>query len=166
MAGWKRNAARTVLLDRDGRVLLLRAHDPARPAAGSWWEIPGGGIDFGETSEQAARRELYEETGISDVEMGPCVWTQRVQFTFGNILFDSDDAIHVAWCDGGEYRPAHLEALEAGAFEGARWWTLDEVLASDERFLPDGLKAGLPALVAGDLPDPPLDITPDPAHEG
>ena len=153
-------AARTVLLDRDRRVLLLHAGDPGNPDRTPWWEIPGGGVDAGEASEVAARRELYEETGISDVEIGPCVWVQQSQFTFGGIHFDRDDRIHVAWCDTGTYEPAGLEWLEAAAFKGARWWTLDDLLASDVPTLPERLREFLPALVAGDLPDHPIDITP------
>ncbi|HUW04585.1 MAG TPA: NUDIX domain-containing protein [Acidimicrobiales bacterium] len=153
---WKRKAARVILFDRDKRVFLMQAHDPADPTKGQWWEIPGGGIDFGETSAQAAARELYEEAGIVADEMGPCIWRQQVRFRFGGIEFDSDDHVHVAWCETGDYSPTHLEALEAMAFEGARWWTLDEVLASDERFLPEPLVAFLPALAAGDLPDEPV----------
>ena len=44
----RRQAARVVLLDDRDRVLLLQASDPADPAKGSWWEIPGGGIEGGE----------------------------------------------------------------------------------------------------------------------
>ena len=108
----KRAAARVVLLDCQGRIFLVNAEDPIDPYKPAWWEIPGGGIDFGEDSATAAGRELYEETGIEDVEMGPVIWTQHVQFTFGGWNFDSHDRIHVAWCDGGDYRPRHLEALE------------------------------------------------------
>lgn len=46
-----------------GTVLLLRRSDAASDYAGHWcW--PGGGIDDGETPEQAARREAHEEAGI------------------------------------------------------------------------------------------------------
>src|SRR5690554_1425892 len=46
---------------RDGNVLLVRRKNP--PDA-QFWGFPGGKIDFGETIESAAIRELYEETGI------------------------------------------------------------------------------------------------------
>ena len=68
----------------------------------------------------------------------------------------------MAWCDGGDYRPAHLEALEAAAFLGARWWPLDELLQSDEPVLPTRLREFLPPIVGGQLPDEPIDISPVP----
>lgn len=158
--GWRgRRAARVVLLDPEKRVLLLEASDPSDASKGTWWEIPGGGQDPGETSEVAAARELYEETGITEAEIGPCVWVAHCQFTFGPYFFDQRERVHVAWCGIEEtIEPAHLEPLEAMAFSGARWWTLDELLASDVRTLPSNLRDHLPALVEGDLPDPPVNI--------
>jgi len=161
MMGRKRPAARVVLLNRSNEIFLVNAEDPLDPFKPSWWEIPGGGIDLGEDSGVAAARELWEETGI-EAEMGPVVWTQQVQFTFGGYFFDSDEKIHVAWCDGGEYRPQHLEALEAAAFLGARWWGVDELLASDVPVLPTRLREFLPEVAANNLPNPPLDISPHP----
>lgn len=53
-----------VLAEDTGRLLLLqRAHDPEDPASGRW-EFPGGSIDDGESSLEAARREFSEETGL------------------------------------------------------------------------------------------------------
>ncbi len=155
----KRPAARVVLLDRENRIFLVNASDPADRSKSDWWEIPGGGMDPGESSEQAAAREIYEETGISDFEMGPCIWTQQVQFTFAGIFFDSDERIHVAWCDGGEYNPQGLEFFEAMAFKGAKWWDVDELLASDVPVLPPRMREFLAPIAAGDLPKEPIDIS-------
>ena len=165
----RRQAARVVVLDPDHRVLLLRASDPGRPGRGQWWEIPGGGIDGREPAPTAAARELYEETGISDAVMGPCVWRQHASYTFAGIQFEQDEQIFVATvpasADGAEvdYRPAALEALEAAAFSGARWWTMDELgglPATAERIIPPWLAAQLPALVAAGRvwPDEPIDM--------
>ena len=161
----RRPAARCVLLDRAGRIFLIRSEDPIDPHKPEWLEIPGGGMGWGEDSGTAALRELYEETGIPDVEMGPCVWVQQVEYDFGGYHFESDDHIHVAWCDGGEYQPKGLEALEAAAFLGADWWTLDELLGSDMPTVPARLREFLPAIIAGELPAEPIDITP-PASQG
>ena len=160
----RREAARVVLLDRDGRVLLIEAHDPADRTKPPWWEIPGGGIDPSESSDEAARRELEEETGITDAEIGPCVWVQHSVFSFGGFNFDQHERIHVAWCelvDLADVRPRGLEALEVLAFGAPRWWPLDELLGSEARVLPHRLREFLPDLVAGTVPDQPHDITHD-----
>ena len=148
-----------VVFDREERVLLIKSRDPANPFGPGWWEIPGGGMDPAETSAQTAARELQEEAGILSAEIGPVVWTQSVQFTFAGLYFDQDEFIHVAWTDQTELAQPQLEALEALAFEGRRWWTIEEVQQTDSAFLPPRLPELLPGLVNGELPDPPLDIT-------
>jgi 8-oxo-dGTP pyrophosphatase MutT (NUDIX family) len=154
----KRQAARLILLDRESRVLLLQASDPADHAKPSWWELPGGGIHHGESSADAAKREAWEETGISEIEVGPCVWVRETQFTFGGWFFDQRDHIHVGWCDGGAWKPAALEALEIGAFKQGKWWDLDELLASDIRTIPTQIRLHLPPVLAGQFPEEPVDI--------
>jgi 8-oxo-dGTP diphosphatase len=58
-----------VMLMRDGKVLLGKRHDDPEKAdslldgAGKW-TMPGGKLDFGETFEVGAKREVSEETGI------------------------------------------------------------------------------------------------------
>lgn len=155
----KRQAARVVCLDKEKRILLIEAADPGNPNKPDWWEIPGGGIDWNEPTADCARRELYEEAGITDAVIGPLIWTQSVSFTFAGLYFDQDEFIHVAHCEGGKIEPQGLELFEAMAFKSARWWPLDELLESDVYTLPHRLKEFLTPIVNGDLPSEPLDIT-------
>ena len=138
---------------------MINAVDPADASKPAWWEIPGGGMDPGESSQAAAAREIVEETGITEFDMGPCVWTQQVQFTFAGIYFDSDERIHVASCVGGDYQPQGLEYFEALAFRGARWWPIDELLESAEPVLPPRLREFIQPIAAGELPESPIDIS-------
>ncbi|MCP3857699.1 MAG: NUDIX domain-containing protein [Actinomycetia bacterium] len=157
---FKRVAARAVLLDRSGFVYLIHGRDPGDASKGTWWEIPGGGIDPGETSLEAARREVVEESGIHDIEMGPCIWTQHVEYDFAGYHFDQDEYIHVAWADQASVVGAkHLEALEALAFMESRWWTLEDLLAAEIQTLPTRMREFLPDLMDGRIPETPLDIT-------
>ena len=64
-----RRSSRIILLDASNRVWLFRINDPVRPR----WILPGGGVEDGESREDAARRELWEECGINDAEIGPMV---------------------------------------------------------------------------------------------
>ena len=56
-----RPAARAIVLDPDDRILLVRFQFPH----GTFWATPGGGIEPGETPEEAVRRELAEEAGLT-----------------------------------------------------------------------------------------------------
>ena len=49
---------------------------------------------------------------------------------------------------------------------GARWWSVDELAADESPTVPVRLREFLPALVAGEIPDEPIDITPPPEHGG
>jgi mutator protein MutT len=141
---WRRIAARAVVLDPAGRIFLQESRDPADASKGTWWELPGGGIDPGETSAQAVARELYEECGFKDVEVGEVLWEQRVQFTFANIDFDQTEQIHRVVLPTAEaWDPKELEAIEAMAFVGATWWTIDDLLASDVKTAPADLRERL-----------------------
>jgi 8-oxo-dGTP pyrophosphatase MutT (NUDIX family) len=149
-----------LLLDPTGRVLLMNSQDPGDRTKGTWWELPGGGIDRGETSADCAARELREETGYDGAEVGPVIWRRKTRFTFSGMLFDQEEEIHVAYLREPDSAPGdtELESLEVLAFLGSRWWTLDEVIATDERFYPTRLPELLPPIVAGDLPSSPLQI--------
>ena len=78
----ERSAVRLVVLDVQDNVLLFHTHDPDHPDLGSWWELPGGGIDPGETYLDTAIRELHEETGIlaDPSQVGPPSWRRRASF--------------------------------------------------------------------------------------
>ena len=72
-SGVPATSVRIVLSDHDGRVLMLlrAADDDVMPGA---WELPGGGIDPGDTPVPAAARELRGEVGLGRTEADLDVW--------------------------------------------------------------------------------------------
>jgi 8-oxo-dGTP diphosphatase len=48
----------------DGKILMVKRHEPEVKGAHLKWEFPGGKVDFGETPEEAIVREIKEETGV------------------------------------------------------------------------------------------------------
>jgi TDG/mug DNA glycosylase family protein len=112
----RRENVRAALIDDQERILLLRYGDEY----GDWWVTPGGGREPGETDEQTLRRELEEEIGLVDFEIGPLLW-EREGWTLDEPGFGSFLS-RVYLVRVGRFEPPLLtEALEL------RWFTLAEL---------------------------------------
>jgi len=135
----QRYAARVLLLDEAGRVLLFRGGDPHRPEAGTWWFTPGGGLDAGETVEDAARREVREETGLVITDLGPVVLERRIEFDFEGVRYDQDECFFAVRVGTFEIDTNEWEDAERRSIVEHRWWTRDELAATTEAVYPEGL---------------------------
>lgn len=134
-----RNAARVLLLDPDGRVLLVQGGDPTDPSAGTWWFTPGGGMEPGETAEVAARREALEETGHTvGALIGPVARRSSV-FPFEGRLIEQREQFFVAHVPAFTPTTDGWTELERRALAGLRWWPLDELRATTETVFPEHL---------------------------
>lgn len=149
-----RVAARVLPVNSRGEVLLLQGQDPARPGDLHWVSI-GGAVDEGETHEQAAVRELLEETGIvgdpaalvGPIHRGvhPFSW-DGVDYvshsTFFAMPLDADVEVHF----GG------LEDAEVGNILQARWWTPEDLRADGTAAsadMPDIMTTAIDAIRSG-----------------
>ena len=107
----------------DGRFLITqRSFD--KHWAGGWWEVTGGGVLPGETSEDALRREVAEEIGLTvpDGALTPVYSYENVDLKRGdNYIVD----IYHLRLDFAE-NDITLQASEAIAFQLATW---DEICA-------------------------------------
>jgi 8-oxo-dGTP pyrophosphatase MutT (NUDIX family) len=111
-----RQAVRAVVVDPDDRVLLLR-YGSDRDV---WWITPGGGIDPGESDEQALRRELREELAIADFELGPLLFERERHFLGEPGYGGQTNRSYLV-------RVPRLEARVISEAEEGRWFALDEL---------------------------------------
>ena len=156
----ERLTARVLLFDPEDRILLVRGRANTAADAPSFWFTVGGGADPGESLEEAARREIAEETGFTQVELGPAVWLRASVFT----LADGETVIlkesyFVARCPGGEPSREAWEPHEVVLMDDMRWWSLAEIAAAGEMIYPERLRELLPDIAAGRLPETPLEIS-------
>ncbi|MFJ8434429.1 NUDIX hydrolase [Kitasatospora sp. NPDC094019] len=115
-----RRAARTVVLDEHGSVFLLRSDNSE---VGVHWTMPGGGIEADETPWAGARRELWEETGWSDLEPGPLLCTWEHDFTWHGTPVRQHEHIYLT---GGPHRGPVGDVSAVHAADRIldwRWWT-------------------------------------------
>lgn len=146
---------RAVVLDPTDRILLVRFEFPTK----ALWATPGGGIDEGETDEAAILRELAEEAGLLDVELGPWIWTRTHVFPFESGRWDGQSERFVL-VRVPVFEPAPqftADELAAEYVTGIRWWTQEELAASDELFAPRRLPELVAALLRDGPPREPLD---------
>lgn len=99
-----------MLLNTEGLVFVGRRTERkgASEGEGQWWQMPQGGIDEGEVAEDAARRELWEETGVREAAF--------LAQTEDWLLYDlPPELVGVAW--KGRYR-GQKQMWFAARFEG------------------------------------------------
>lgn len=140
MPAVRRRSGRVLLLDARSRVLLLRGGDPSRPDLGQWWFTVGGGCEAAETTEQAARRELREETGVEVVaSLGPPVHHREVTFDFAGTTYEQAEDYFVARTTSPTVSTEGWTADERRAMSAYRWWSLPELAATTETVYPEDL---------------------------
>jgi 8-oxo-dGTP diphosphatase len=131
---WTTFAGAGALVERDGRVLMVRQ----RRHYGVYWELPSGYVEAGESFEQAAAREVLEEAAIA-VEVGDLLCTmlwEREHDRRRNLLAfflaaavdpsadprpqTDEDIEDAAFLDPRAVDPAELHPLNQAIFD--RWW--------------------------------------------
>lgn len=151
-----RPAARVILLDPENRILLIRAQ---LSRSNVLWLTPGGGLEPGEDHARAAKRELFEETGLRDVELSRCVWERSHIFVWAGTVYDARERYFLAHLAAeAEITAEHRTEEERALLQEHRWWTIAEIERSEETFVPRGLAGLLVPLLLGNYPEEPLSI--------
>jgi len=144
-----RDGVRALLLDTSDRVLLVHFSFPPYP-----WAPPGGGTETGESDEHALRRELAEEVGLDEFELGPLLWTREHEFNLGLNFRGQRERRYLVRVAPFEPAP-RVDLTQEGVGE-VRWWTPDEIAASDEVFAPRSLSSLLAEIIVHGPPGEPL----------
>lgn len=134
-----RQAGRVIVLDPANRVLLFRYDDP--PPLGVHWATPGGGLDPGEDHYAAAVRELREETGWDDVPVAPAEVLRHTRpLLRGGLVMSQQERYFLGRVDVEQRELGEVGAMHVSdGIAAVRWWSLEELAATDASILPPAL---------------------------
>ena len=151
-----RLATRAVVLDDADRILLVCFDFGDRVV----WAAPGGGIEAGEADEHALRRELDEEAGLLAFELGPLVWMRTHHVPLGGGRWDGQtERYYLVRTPRFEPAPKlSWDELRAEGMTAIRWWTPEELEATDALFAPRRLPMLVAELILHGPPPEPVDV--------
>jgi 8-oxo-dGTP diphosphatase len=160
----ERPSGRLILLDPQDRIFLFKVHqpavyDPRRRHEEPIWMMVGGMVDPGEDYAEAAVREAREEIGL--IVDGKPHWVWKRQ---RHMIWRGNDRLHterffLARTVSTTIDTSGLDEKERSWTLAHRWWTADEIVASQEHFEPYDLGVRLKALLQNGPPAEPIDLS-------
>jgi 8-oxo-dGTP pyrophosphatase MutT (NUDIX family) len=160
-----RQSVKIILLNDADELLLMCMDDPETKSIGGeynghFWTLIGGQIEAGETIEEAAIREIFEETGIKreDIDFGPVVWFGEFDLQLHNILTHIKQRFIVARTKRSTFSLGNLTREEAKVVTKLAWFSFDNIEKSTEPIYPILLPIYLENIIAGQYPSKPFEI--------
>jgi 8-oxo-dGTP pyrophosphatase MutT (NUDIX family) len=138
-----RPSSRLLVIDPAGRVLLFRFVHTKGPLTGqNYWSTPGGGLEDGETFEEAAQRELAEETGLQVDDIGTQIGHRQFQMQLpdGEWVM-ADERYFIVRITETPISTARWTELEREVMAAHRWWSRQELIRTSEVVWPEDLVA-------------------------
>lgn len=152
-----RRAGRVIVIDDLNRVLLLQGTDPMESGA-PWWFTPGGGAEDGESALDAARRELFEETGLDAVDLEGPLWRRVAHFQFMGKQYEQHEEFFFTRISTHDLIDDMWTEIERATVLAHRWWSIDDLVATDEQIFPARLGQLIDSLLRQGAPESAFDI--------
>lgn len=136
-----RPSSRLIILSPENNVLLFNfSHKNDALSGMSYWATPGGGLELNESFEQAALRELQEETGLKRDSVGTAVTSRTfpMKLPDGETVL-AEERFFIIHVEKTDIDSSGWSDHEKNVIQNHRWWTLEELRNTNQTIFPQDL---------------------------
>jgi ADP-ribose pyrophosphatase YjhB (NUDIX family) len=140
-----RRVARFIVVNPQSQVLLFQFR---WPTGEFFWATPGGGLEEGETFEQAAAREAAEELGMNQITLAP-LWEDTSDFLFEGRPIHQIAKFYLLRVQQIDFTRGVLEQHRREGIHQIRWWSVADLEATNDPVYPEELAERVRGIVGG-----------------
>lgn len=132
-----RNNARAFVINENREILLEKFEFDFTGRIKVLWVTPSGGVEEGESFEQAIERELYEELGLDIKIKDESLFALDIPFEGKHGEFISHEVYYLVHVSKNiNISLDNMTLNEKGTFHAVKWWSLEELKESNDEFEP------------------------------
>ena len=154
-----RKSSRAIVLNKQNQIFLFRYTFDFFAEQEAIWITPGGGLDDGESFEEALKRELFEELGMKLTEPAPFVFYRTPLYELKNgEKVRSEERFYLVRLDKAEFSYIGWTESENRRMTAGKWWSVEEIRLSEETFFSEDILEIIERLSRGEIPKEPIEI--------
>jgi len=154
-----RKSSRAIILNKKKQMFLFQYQFDYLADDEAIWITPGGGLEVGESFDDALKRELYEELGIQLKQSYKQVYYRNPIYTLKNgNQVQSEERFYLIYLNEETFLYDSWTESEKKRMLKGKWWSVEEIKLSSDKFFSEDILSIITNLSDGIMPQEPKEI--------